>query len=144
MPMLDNPKEEAFCQYALTEKSIADAYRKAFPHTKSWKDKSVHERSSKLFNSAKIVSRLAELKAELASKCLWTREQSVEVLKEIATRQEDKDQGIAPARDADRISSIKELNAMHGFNAPIEQNVNFKGQHFVTKTYVKMDELNAD
>jgi acyl-CoA reductase-like NAD-dependent aldehyde dehydrogenase len=71
--------------------TIADAYRKAFPHTKSWKDKSVHERSSKLFNSAKIVSRLAELKAELAS--AYGRGNNL--LKEIATRQEDKDQGIA-------------------------------------------------
>lgn len=144
MGMLDNPKHEAFANYVLSEPSQAEAYRKAYPHSRAWKAYSAQIAASKLANNAKVSLRIQELKAELASKSLWSREQSVEVLKEIATRQGDEVLGIPPARDADRISSIKELNAMHGFNAPIEHDVNVRDKHNVIKTYVKMDELNAD
>lgn len=144
MGMLDNPKDEAFANYYLSEPTATAAYYKAYPHASKWKPETVHNKAAAKARNGEIVARIEELKAELASKCLWTREQSVEVLKEIATRQGDEVLGIPPARDADRISSIKELNAMHGFNAPIEHDVNVRDKHNVIKTYVKMDELNAD
>jgi hypothetical protein len=128
MGMLDNPKHEAFAQHILTEQSQADAYRKAYPHSRAWKAESAQIAASRLAKNTKVMLRVQELKAELASKCLWTREQSVEVLKEIATRQGDEEKKTLPSKDADRIASIKELNAMHGFNAPIEHNVTHEGE----------------
>jgi hypothetical protein len=144
MGMLENPKHEAFAQHILTEQSQADAYRKAYPHSRSWKAESAQIAASRLAKNAKVMLRVQELKAELASKCLWTREQSVEVLKEIATRKFNEENKTLPSKDADRIASIKELNAMHGFNAPIEHDVNFKGKHTVVKRYIKMDDVDAD
>jgi tmRNA-binding protein len=133
--MLKNARWEAFCNATLTEPTLGDAFIKAFPHAAKWKRKTVQERASVLAKRDKIQTRINELKEALVKRTLWTRETSVKVLAKIALKGE---------RDSDKISSIKELNAMHGFNAPIEQNVNFKGQHNITKTYVKMDELNAD
>jgi phage terminase small subunit len=133
--MLKNARWEAFCNYTLTEPSLADAFIKAYPHSAKWKRKTCIEKASRLAKRGNIQARINELKEALVKRTLWTRETSVKVLAKIALKGE---------RDSDKISSIKELNAMHGFNAPIEQNVNFKGQHNITKTYVKMDELNAD
>jgi hypothetical protein len=144
MGMLKNPKDEAFANYMLTESTATAAYYKAYPQAKNWKVETVHNKAAAKARSSEIVARIEELKAELASKCLWTREQSVEVLKEIATRQGDEEKKTLPSKDADRIASIKELNAMHGFNAPIEHDVNFKGKHTVVKQYVKMDDVDAD
>ena len=61
----------------------------------------------------KVLVRVQELKDALASKQLWTREQSVaQLVKEL-----DGD------RAGDRISAIKELNNMHGFNAPTKLDI---------------------
>lgn len=139
--MLDNPKHEAFANYLITEKSQADAYRKAYPHSAKWKPDSVQNKAYNLAKRGDVQARVAELKEALTAKCLWTREQSVEVLKEIATRQGDEVLGISPARDADRISSIKELNAMHGFNAPIEHNVKADLTHAVDLSEKDFDTL---
>jgi hypothetical protein len=126
--MLDNPKHEAFANYLITEKSQADAYRKAFPHTLKWKPDSVQNKAYNLAKQGDVQARVQELKAELAAKCLWTREQSVEVVKEILFRKTDKEEGTYAARDADKLSGIKILNEMHGFNAPIEHNVTHEGE----------------
>lgn len=57
-------------------------------------------------------TRIESLKAEIAAKTvekeLWSRVDSIAVLKEIATDQE--------ARGNEKVSAVKELNAMHGFS----------------------------
>jgi tmRNA-binding protein len=108
--MLKNARWELFCNATLTEPTLGDAFIKAFPHAKAWKRKTVQERASVLAKRDKIQTRINELKQELVKRTLWTRESSVKVLARIALKGE---------RDSDKISSIKELNAMHGFNAPI-------------------------
>jgi phage terminase small subunit len=56
--------EEQACQeYILNGGNKSDAFRKSYPHSCKWKEKSVHERASKLFSSVKVESRLAELQA---------------------------------------------------------------------------------
>ena len=49
------------------------------------------------------------MKGELAKVSLWTREQSVKVLAEIAGNGE---------KDGDRVRAVSELNEMHGYNQP--------------------------
>jgi tmRNA-binding protein len=132
--MLKNARWELFCNATLTEPTLGDAFIKAFPHAKAWKRKTVQERASVLAKRDKIQTRINELKQELVKRTLWTRESSVKVLARIALKGE---------RDSDKISSIKELNAMHGFNAPIEHNVKADLSHAVDLSEKDFDTLLA-
>lgn len=105
-------KQERFCELvALEGMTQADAYRQAYDCSK-WTDKSVWEKASSLASDVKVKSRIEALKAEIAAKTvdkeLWSRVDSIAVLKEIATDQE--------ARGNEKVSAVKELNAMHGFS----------------------------
>ena len=105
-------KQERFCELvALEGMTQADAYRQAYDCSK-WTDKSVWEKASSLASDVKVKTRIEALKAEIAAKTvekeLWSRVDSIAVLKEIATDQE--------ARGNEKVSAVKELNAMHGFS----------------------------
>lgn len=54
--------------------SQSDAYRKAFPASLKWKDKTVHNRASEFFNSGEVMGRVEALQAELRSKYEATAE----------------------------------------------------------------------
>jgi len=84
---------------------------------------------------------MQELKRVLANECLWLRSESVKVLKEIVLRKLDQEKCTMPAKDADIIASVKVLNDMHGYNAPIEQNINVYGQHTINKQYVSVSDV---
>ena len=66
-----------------------------------------------VMKDGKVLARIAELRKALESKALWTREKSVQVLSEVA------DMGKAQ----ERVAAVKELNSMHGFNAPTKHDV---------------------
>ena len=57
-----------------------------------------------------VIARVKELREELANKSLWTREQSVAVLIDVI--------GDGESKGGDKISAVKVLNEMQGFNAP--------------------------
>ena len=101
-------KQEAFAQAIADGMSQADAYRTAFDVKPTTKPETIHKRASELMADGDVAGRVTSLKAALASKALWTREMSVKAL--IAAYREGK--------PSDKISAVKELNAMHGFNAP--------------------------
>jgi phage terminase small subunit len=105
-------KQEAFCQGIADGKTQADAYRAAYD-AENMTDKSVWEKASELMATVKVSSRVAELKQNLEEKQLWTRMDSVNGL--VAIFRNSKDE-----RPAVAINAIKELNNMHGFNAPIK------------------------
>lgn len=107
--MAVTPRQEEFAQEVANGHSQAEAYRIVFPNSRKWKDQAVHVNASKMMARTNVALRVAELRADLAKKALWTREQSVTLLSEIAS---------AAEKDSDRVSAVKELNAMHGFNAP--------------------------
>jgi phage terminase small subunit len=100
-------RQEVFCQAVANGSNYSNAYRQAYPRSKKWSDKSVNHRASKLYTV--VFPRIEEIKAELAQKNLWTREQSVMVLREIAEQGE---------KGSERVAAVKELNSMHGFNEP--------------------------
>lgn len=102
-------KQEAFAQAVSGGMTQADAYRSAYD-VKTATAKSIQELASTLMKNVKVASRVTELRAKLESKSLWTREMSVKALKRIA------DDG--GARAGEITAAIKELNLMHGFNAP--------------------------
>lgn len=103
------PRQEKFARAVAEGKSQAEAYREAYPKSERWKDAAVWVAASRLLANAKVSLRVAELRAELAEKSLWSREQSVKTLAEIAA---------AGEKDSDRVKAVAELNKMHGFNAP--------------------------
>lgn len=107
-------QQERFAQCVASGMSQAAAYREAYPRANTWRDSSVWVKASELSANAKVSGRIAALRAELAAKLLWTREQSVTVLSGIACGAE---------KCSDRVSAVKELNAMHGFNAPVKMDV---------------------
>lgn len=102
-------KQEAFAQAIADGLNQSDAYRKAYNASKST-DKSVNELASALLKNIKVASRVAELRGALQESALWSREDSVRALRSIANGGE--------ARPGEIVSAIKELNAMHGYEAP--------------------------
>ena len=106
------PQQEAFAQAVASGKSQSEAYRIAYPGSEKWKPEALWANSSALM--AKVSVRVYAIRKELADRGLWSREQSVLVLQEIATKGD---------KNADRVSAIRELNKMHGFEAPTKLEV---------------------
>ena len=102
------PKQEKFAQAIADGMTQADAYRHAFDVRPQTKIETIHKRASELMSNGEVSGRVSEVKAALASKALWTREMSVKAL--IAAYREGK--------PSDKISAVKELNNMHGYNEP--------------------------
>jgi hypothetical protein len=103
--------QESFAQFIADGKNQSDAYRAAYPNQKS-SPKTQSEAASRLMSNSKVLAKVAELKSKLEAKILWKREDSVKALSVIA-KEDD-------LPTAARVSAIKELNAMHGFNEPIK------------------------
>ena len=78
-------------------------------------DKQIWEKASEVKGNVKVTARVNELKAALADKALWTRQDSVEALKGVA-------QGVE-AKGSEVVAAIKELNSMHGYNEPIKHTI---------------------
>ena len=63
---LDVRKETACQECVLNGGDRSKAYRKAYPHSKRWKDKTVHEKASRLFSEDKVKARVNQLQLEAA------------------------------------------------------------------------------
>ncbi len=63
---LDARKETACQEYVLNGGDRSKAYRKAYPQSKRWKDKTVHEKASRLFSEDKVKARVNQLQLEAA------------------------------------------------------------------------------
>ena len=104
-------KQEKFCQCIADGMTQADAYRASY-NAEKMKPESVQVKASVLMADGKIALRVRELREALAEKVLWTRAQSVAVLSGVATN------GTGEVKPSEQVSAVKELNAMHGYNAP--------------------------
>lgn len=101
-------KQEAFAQAIASGMNQSDAYRSAYS-AGGMKPLTINKRASELMAGGVIAGRVAALRQAIADKGLWTREKSVTALASIA---EGSDKG------AEIVAAVKELNSMHGFNAP--------------------------
>lgn len=110
------PKQEKFAQEVASGKTQADAYRAAYSN--NMKPETIIQAASRMMANSNVNARVDELKKELAEKQLWTREMSVEVLRQIALD--------AEATNGEKTAATKELNVMHGYNAPTQVNVTTK------------------
>lgn len=100
-------KQESFVEFVVSGMTGADAYRSAYD-ADGMSDNAIYREASLLLSSPKISQRVAELKEKLAQKAIWTREMSVKALVD----------ALEEGRAAEKISAVKELNVMHGYNAP--------------------------
>lgn len=107
-------KQESFAQAVASGMTQADAYRHAYD-AENMGDNPVIVEASRLMSDPNISLRVKQLKEEIACAALWTRLDSVQTLAEIARQGE--------ARANEKVAAIKELNSMHGFNAPTKQEV---------------------
>ena len=107
-------KQEKFAQCIAGGMNQSDAYRSAYS-AGAMKAETVQQAASRAMTDSKVSARVATLRASLESKGLWTREKSVTALAGIV------DDGEAKANEI--VAAIKELNSMHGFNAPTKHEV---------------------
>ena len=105
-------KQEAFAQAVASGMSQAEAYRTCYDVDPDCKPETVWVNASQLMSDTNVSQRVTILKDEIAAKALWTREDSVRTLKEIATDE--------AARHGDKTGAVKVLNEMHGYNAPVK------------------------
>ena len=111
-------QQEKFCQAIADGKNQADAYRASYNAAKQT-DATIWANASRTAKDSKVLARVKELKDALTDKAIWTRLDSVTGLADIARDTE--------AKANEKVSAIKELNAMHGFNEPTKHElaVNF-------------------
>ena len=105
-------KQEAFCQGIADGLGQSDSYRAAYD-AEDMKENSVYVNASKLMKNAKVTQRISELRSEVQEKQLWSREMSVKALV----------QAYREGSGAVKVSAVKELNAMHGYNEPSKLNI---------------------
>lgn len=105
-------KQEDFAQAIASGKTQADAYRLAYD-AENMKESTLWSNASRLMADSKVTARVEELRKWLEKKELWTREMSVKAL--IGAYKE--------GNPTAKIAAVKELNAMHGFNAPTKLDV---------------------
>lgn len=75
-------KQEQFVQNIIQGMSQADAYRSAYPNQRM-SDKTVWETASKLMNNPKVVTRLTELRMELAKPSIMSAQERLEWLTKV-------------------------------------------------------------
>lgn len=105
------PMQEAFAQAVASGKSKSEAYRIAYPRSKQWKPESVWNKASAIASHVGVSARIDEIRAELSDRGIWTRENSARALIGVVN---------SPDKASDIVAAVKELNAMHGFEAPKE------------------------
>jgi len=123
-------KQESFALAIVNGTTQIDAYKVAYD-TENYQESTIHSEASRLVSNPKIVARIAELRKGLVSKELWTREKSVIALVAVYNSLD--------AKCSDKVSAVKELNCMHGFNAPGQLNVDHKFElllPFVTQNMI--------
>jgi hypothetical protein len=113
-------KQEAFAQGIADGLGQADAYRIAYDAEKM-STNNIYSKASVLMSDGKVAERVAQLKAQLQSKQLWSREMSVKALV----------QAYKEGNGSVKVSAVKELNAMHGYNAP--QKIDLNGELNITR-----------
>lgn len=102
-------KQEAFAQAVAGGMTQADAYRSAYDCENS-NEQTIWDEASDLMRHPEVNPRVKELRDQLAAIAIWTRQDSVRVLKQIAD-------GLgSETKPGEAVSAVKELNSMHGFN----------------------------
>jgi hypothetical protein len=105
-------KMENFAQAIASGSNQTDAYRLAYS-AGGMSARTIWAKAANLAGHGRVRARIAALKADLADKQLWTRAESVQALiNALETAR-------ASGNPSAMTGAVKELNAMHGYDAPI-------------------------
>lgn len=115
-------KQEIFAQSVANGMTQADAYRASFNVRSGTKPEHVQDSAYKVMKKPEVTQRVAELREKLEKKALWSREMSVKALVKAFQLAEQ------TANPQAMTSAIREINAMHGFNAPQRHEIDAKIQ----------------
>jgi phage terminase small subunit len=111
------PKQEQFAQLYVELGSAAEAYRRAYKS--KGKPETCQRTGHECLHNPKVAARIQDIRDEIAERGLWKRLKSVEVLSGVALNGE---------KDSDRVSAVKALNAMYGWDAPVKVDHTTKGK----------------
>lgn len=117
-----------FIQEVANGKSLIDAYKKAYPNSKKWKDSSVRVNASKLYNKPEIKKEITRLKREIEQDIInqvtWSAIESEKVYKKIIFLglKDIEDNGFRQANSSAVINANKELTEMIYKNRSLENN----------------------
>jgi phage terminase small subunit len=70
-------QQEVFAKAVAIGKSLADAYREAYPTSRKWKESSLHPKASTLADDGKVMARVAALRAMVTKKFAYTFENAM-------------------------------------------------------------------
>jgi hypothetical protein len=116
------PKEEKFCQLCIELGNQSQAFEQSYD-TSNMQKSTVYEKASRMCASDKISARMLEIRKEVASQHLKTKEELMKDLLDILnmTKFSEKEKNTA-------IKAIEVLNKMQGFNDPeqveVKQDIN--------------------
>lgn len=110
-------KQEKYVQGLVAGLSQRQAYLKAYPNSKEWKERTVDSRASELLKQSNVLGRYNELMNEHKAKALWTREDAVNTLKWLVEKSvqsiDNQDEGYVRQGTSNAIvTAIKELNEL--------------------------------
>jgi phage terminase small subunit len=111
------PKQERFAHEVASGKTQADAYRAAFDVKPTTKPETCQANASKLMTNTDVSTRVAELRAAVAERVMWTMADSLDVLSTIAKGLD------SDAKPSDKVNAVKAINAMIGLDAPSKLDV---------------------
>ena len=112
--------------------SIAKAYKEVYG-TPDMPISKVTRRAYKIANRPAVVDKIKEIRAALERRELWTKEKSIEILAGIAYGEDPLGNPLEGARVPDRVSAVKELNAMHGWNKQVIDHTSSDGSMSPTR-----------
>lgn len=116
MGVLTNAKNEKFAQGIFEGLSQRKAYRAAFPSSRKWKDATVDNRASELYNTNEILGRVKELQESAATDSILS---VIERKKWLSGVIESFDE-----RTENKLKALDLLNKMDGeYTTKIEANV---------------------
>ena len=107
-------KQEIFVQQLIAGQSQRQAYRRAYPSAKKWKDNVVDNKASELLKNGEVSVRYRELLKQFSNMALWSREQAFneyEWLKNKA-KASIESEGVRQANSNAFLASLEGMNNM--------------------------------
>jgi phage terminase small subunit len=129
------PKQERFAQEVASGKSQAEAYRTAFDVKPTTKPETTFANASRLMADSNVAARVAEIRAAAVEQLVWTMQDSLEVLAQIAKGLDE------DAKPSDKVNAVKAINTMYGLDAPSKLDVTGK---LVTRIQREVIDDNAE
>ena len=107
-------KQEIFVQQLVAGQSQRQAYRKAYPSAKKWKDNVVDSKASELLKNGEVTVRYRELLKQFSNMALWSREQAFNEYEWLKNQAKDdiKMQGVRQANSNAFANALEGMNKM--------------------------------